>query len=120
MPQRSRRESNRGQASETAISASVIGESLLKLLDKQSHFEGTATELLHQLNKLRTITPPPGWPRQANALSAQLRRLVPNLRAVGWEVVLDRRDAKTRTKIIRIERVPPEKKRLRAKRRRPK
>lgn len=111
---------NRAQASETAISISVIGEPILKLLEQEKRFEGTATELLKALRQFRSISPPSGWPRQPNALSGQLRRLVPNLRAVGWEVVWGHRDSKTRNKIIRIEQTPPEKKGMRGRRRRPK
>jgi len=117
---------NRTQASETAIFSSVIGEPLLALLELKDGFQGSATELLKKLNifevKIGGSRSPKGWPQRANSLSAQLRRLVPNLRAVGWEAVLDRRDPKTRTKIISIQRVSPKngRKTKKAKRRKPK
>ncbi|MBT4863894.1 MAG: hypothetical protein HON53_02075 [Planctomycetaceae bacterium] len=115
---------NRTAASETALFVSVIGEPLLKLLEGQGRFAGSATELLTQLSRIETSSggmhPPRGWPRQPNTLSSQLSRLVSDLRTVGWEVVMGKRDSKKRTKIIRIDRVTPEKKTLRARRRRPK
>lgn len=109
---------NRTLASETAISASVIGEPLLNLLEEIKRFEGSATDLLKKLNGKRAIRQPPGWPRQPNSLSAQLSRLMPNLRDHGWKVEMGKRDPKSRTKIIRIDRVEP-KTPLKAKRRKP-
>lgn len=115
---------NQKLSSMAAIDASVIGESLLTLLEKKSGFKGSATELLKELNHIEMrnggIRTPKGWPQRPNILSSQLKRLIPNLREANWEVVLGERDPKSRTKIIRIERITPTKKKLTAKRRKQK
>ncbi len=115
-------EANGTSASETAISHSVIGETLIEFLEKQNGFEGTTTDLFKRLDALEVKTNgrhrmPKGWPSRPNNLSAQLNRLVTDLRKLGWEVVR-KRDPKSRTKTIRIERVSPgEKEPVRVKRR---
>ena len=104
---------NRAALNEFALSSSIIGEPLLKLMEKRESWSGTATELLDQLAKTVTRSGeflPAGWPRRPNFLSGQLRRITPNLRAIGWNVVLDMRTGRPRVKTIRIERIAPKEK----------
>ena len=77
---------------------------------RQRPFEGTATDLLDEINDCYQWPqkPPAGLPRLPNRLSGQLRRLAPPLREVGIEVEMGRnRDAKNRN-LIRIWRVDGE------------
>jgi len=68
-------------------------------------WSGTASELLETL--ARRVDEPTrrvkGWPTTARTLSGTLRRLAPNLRAVGVEVTFDREPDKGRRRTIRLE-----------------
>src|SRR5262249_43423922 len=96
----------RDDANEVALEASPIYIPLRSFLEKQNSGEwsGTATDLLTQI----TLLAPPGattdrlWPKKGNALSGLLKRLLPNLRAVGVIVQLGARTGQSRTKIITI------------------
>lgn len=75
---------------QVAMEASPVGRALLDLVEARGLIELTATELLAALNERRGATPEPhGWPKAANALSGQIKRLAPNLRALGIEVEFD-------------------------------
>ncbi len=68
-------------------------------------WEGTATELLQALNA-RTddaIQRQKSWPRSPRALSGILRRLAPNLRAVGVEVDFSREAGGKRRRMITVK-----------------
>lgn len=79
---------NRAGANELAIECSPVGKAVIDMMASTSAWEGTATELLAELDqradektrKLRT------WPETPQGLSATLKRLAPNLRAIGIEV----------------------------------
>jgi hypothetical protein len=79
-------ERNRGQAHELALDASIIGAPLLAIADQG--FEGTATELLDRLNANadEKLVKQQEWPKSPRALSGFIKRLAPNLRALGYEV----------------------------------
>ena len=66
-------------------------------------WEGTATELLTRLSPLGR--PPAGWPQTPRRLSSDLRRLAPQLRYVGIDLMFDRRHGHESHRIIRIENV---------------
>jgi len=108
---------NRAQADRDAIEASPIGPALLAFLESRpAGFEGTASELLDELNHERGSSsvglgpvsdnsrPPKGWPQRANEFGTLLKRIAPNLRAMGYTVELDNRTASRRTYLIK----PPE------------
>ena len=46
-----------------------------------------------------------GWPKQANVLSNALRRLSPNLRAIGIEVIFSQTGGKGSRRLVKIEKV---------------
>lgn len=79
---------NRAMAHDQAIDASPIGPHLRQLAEKG--FVGTATELLGRLNGMvdENIRRSKEWPTRANVVSGIVRRLAPNLRAVGIMVVM--------------------------------
>jgi hypothetical protein len=79
--------------------------SVLRTLADQGDWAGTAAELLEALTKLaddvtkRTRS----WPDSPRRLGAVLRRLAPNLRAVGVQVeFIDRRSLGSRRRQIKI------------------
>ena len=75
---------NRGLAHELSLEASVIAGPIRDL----EAFEGTATELYELLTEKadEKVVHRKTWPSGARALSAELKRLAPNLREVGIEV----------------------------------
>jgi hypothetical protein len=93
---------NRGQSHEVAVEASVIGPALRSIAD--DGFEGIHKELLERLNedadertrKLRD------WPANAKALGAEVTRLAPNLRKLGYTVVYHDRKGK-RGRVLKLK-----------------
>jgi len=75
-----------------AIEALPVGPALLEFMREREQWEGTATTLLKALEAVATeeIRRTKEWPKQANRLSNQLRRLAPNLRRAGIWVGYDR------------------------------
>lgn len=78
---------NRAAAHELVLEASPVA-GILRSMAETCDWEGTATELLGELNEradegTRRL---PSWPKTGRALAGALRRLAPNLRAVGIEV----------------------------------
>ena len=83
---------NRAAGNELAIEASPVGKVLMDFISVTSVWSGTATELLTELEavadeKTKRLR---GWPQTGRVLSGALKRLAPNLRAVGVEVELGR------------------------------
>jgi hypothetical protein len=76
---------NRQGANDLALEASPVGKVVLDFLAKTSAWSGTASELLSELEKLADdkTTRLKGWPQTPRALSGIIKRLAPNLRAVG-------------------------------------
>jgi hypothetical protein len=96
-------ERNCGQGHELAIEANIISTPLLEIANQG--FEGTASDLLDLLT-LRADEHAPKhqqWPRTPRALSAMIKRLAPNLRALGYEVQHGHRESTTaRRRLIKI------------------
>jgi hypothetical protein len=78
---------NRAAAHELVLEASHIA-SLLRGLAEEGDWNGTVTELLEVLEKRvdDVVRRQSTWPKNGRALSGTLRRLAPNLRAVGVEI----------------------------------
>jgi hypothetical protein len=97
---------NRDEANEVAIEASSVATVLRSwfhtLRDKA--WKGTATDLLETLSthagaKVATRS---DWPTRPNVLSSILRRVAPNLRALGINLGFDVRQPGTGTRLIGI------------------
>jgi hypothetical protein len=75
---------NRASAHELALEASSVGPPVRVLLSS-GDWQGTPTELLGQLTSIAgdNVTRRKDWPADPRALSQELARLAPNLRAVG-------------------------------------
>lgn len=95
---------NRGVSVDLALDASPIASAVRALLDE--HPEGlelTATELLARLNRSFTDRrPPKSWPQAPKSLSGALRRIAPDLRAVGVEVDFGRVNGPKRQRVISL------------------
>jgi len=77
-------EGNRDEANSLSVEASVIG-TLIQQIAAQDEWIGTATELWKELGQLAgpDAQKQTGWPRNGRAVSGQLKRIAPNLRAQG-------------------------------------
>jgi len=95
---------NRGVSVDLALDASPIGSAVRALLAKHPQgLEVTATELLEQLNRsFADRRPPKNWPQSPKSLSGALRRIAPDLRAVGVEVDFERVSGPKRQRIISL------------------
>jgi hypothetical protein len=95
---------NRNEAKTLPLEASPITPALCAVLRTQGRFEGTATALLRKLESRNSSQKrPSGWPKSAHTLSSSLRRLAPNLRAVGIHVKFDQTPGTGSQKIIEVE-----------------
>ncbi|MFN9993480.1 MAG: hypothetical protein ACK54H_09050, partial [Phycisphaerales bacterium] len=76
------------------IEADPVGEAVLRFMhDKANGWTGSMTELLKQI---QPSDPPRSWPRSARALSANIKRLAPALRAQGVEICVPKPNDRTR------------------------
>jgi hypothetical protein len=96
---------NQDEGHRLALEASPVAKAVVDLIKQKEYWRGTPTELLMELNatgepstKLRE------WPRSPRALSGELHRVVPNLRAVGVIVQFYKADRNTRQISIRRRR----------------
>ncbi len=84
---------NREAAHELALEASPVAGVLRTWFDRRQRDEwkGTATDLLTELGNVigDAAQKRPDWPKSGRGLSGVLRRLAPNLRAVGIDVQFD-------------------------------
>jgi hypothetical protein len=84
-------DTNRASMHALALEAAIIAKTLQEMIDRES-FKGTMTELLEALNVAaghvgeRPQRPPKGWPANPAKLGTALRRIAPNLRALGYVV----------------------------------
>jgi hypothetical protein len=93
------------EANAIVVESSPVGPFIRKLLDGKERvsWAGTASQLLGELGKLRSSGDQArGWPNTANGLSAALRRLGPNLHALGVAVQFVRRPG-SGERLIKIE-----------------
>jgi hypothetical protein len=92
---------SREAANESTLEASVLASYLTQV--SKAAFTGTATELLKLLNDKAAddIRRQKGWPTNGRVLSNALRRIAPNLRAVGVHVEFERHGQK-RTRTITL------------------
>lgn len=107
---RAAREASHHLAIEDSLLASPLREFIksAELAGGARTWSGTATELLALLGE-RTSDETrrrKDWPKSARGFSGALRRIAPNLRAVGLEIDLDVRAGHTRARTIRIALVP--------------
>jgi hypothetical protein len=79
---------NRAAANEMALEASPIATPVSALVEREGQWSNTVGALLEELGKLVSdqIRHAPDWPKTTQALSGRLRRIAPNLRAIGIEV----------------------------------
>jgi hypothetical protein len=77
-------ERNRNEANSVSLDASIIGEPILKIAN-DGGFIGTASQFLEKLDEFASdkLKNQNSWPKNGRAVSGQLKRIAPNLRANG-------------------------------------
>jgi hypothetical protein len=97
---------NREEAHAVAVESSAVAHAVHTLACAVLHWEGTATDLLAALSAqgVQGRESLHGLPNHARALSTLLRRLAPNLRALGVTITFARGSDKLRTRRIAIRR----------------
>ena len=98
---------NRELANELVLDSSPVAVHLMSLVN-DGHWEGSAAELLRELNaksgdKTQELK---AWPKNPQSLSGKLRTLAPNLRAVGINVEFDKSSGTNSKRILRIRKGP--------------
>ena len=82
-------EGAQASATEDVLEDSPVGPALRRYLEENESFEGSAEELLGQLDTLKqSERPPRGWPFDGARMGRQLMRLAPSLRRLGYTVDL--------------------------------
>ena len=100
---------NRAAAHDLALEASPIAVPVRVLVDDAGDWSGTAAELLEALMKItdEVTKKSKGWPATPRALGTALRRIAPNLRAVGISVEFsDQRELGPRRRQVVIQKEP--------------
>ncbi len=79
---------NRASANDLALEASQLAKYAQALAEQPGGWSGTATELLSEIDARATDREKNSkfWPRNGRAVSNELRRIAPNLRAAGYAV----------------------------------
>ena len=95
-------EVNQQAARVRAVESDSVAVLLTELVNTDPTWSGTATQLLDDL-KRRTYEVPVWVPRDPARLSSRLRRLVPDLKAAGIEVIFSR-EGRPGTRMIHIRR----------------
>lgn len=100
--------SNRRAANDLALEASPVASAIEKLVEREKVWSGTASELLAEVNLLtdEDLQHQRNWPKSPQSMSGVLKRIAPNLRATGINVVVGKtREGGSGRRIIRLERL---------------
>ncbi len=94
-------EENRKFAIEDSLEGSQVASAIRKMLERKKSSEGTATDLLKELEKYAPERDQKSrsWPKSASDLSGLLRRTAPSLLSIGIDVTFWREAGTGRRKI---------------------
>lgn len=102
---------NIGRANEEAIFANPVAAALAAFMDRRSAWEGTAAELLDELEEVaaseRINVKSKTWPQSANALTRRLKHVKSNLLDAGIIFEHGRGSDKNRTRFLHLIRKKP-------------
>lgn len=99
---------NLEEAVDNVIEADPVSSTVRLLIESDSCWTGTATDLLSVLTEKAgdRVAKSKNWPNSARALSGRLRRAAPFLRKSGIECDFDRQ-GRARTRIIQLTAIAP-------------
>ena len=100
---------NRRDAVELAIGAHPVSVAILRLIERESAWEGTATQLLERFVEVseRDEFQSDDWPKNPAGLGSELRRVEPALEESGILVDYYKTNDSTRERRIRLSRRTP-------------
>jgi hypothetical protein len=98
---------NIDEAVEGVVDADLVADAIRTMMNQQSEWTGTAKELLKALAEIvgELSTKSKSWRETPEALRGRLRRLSPNLRKIGINIVFPDKNARPRN--IRITKAAP-------------
>jgi hypothetical protein len=99
-------ERNIQSASDIALEASPVAQTVLKLMEYHTVWEGTATQLLATLSPYFDGMPKRECPQTAQKLSIALRRLEPNLLKAGVTLNFFQKNGGNRERMITLSKEP--------------
>jgi hypothetical protein len=88
----------------TAIDASPIAQAIIKLMEDRTVWQGSAQELLNELNRIETneaIKKTKSWVSTSTWMGRTLTRIAPDLRAVGIDIDRNGRKANSTWIVIK-------------------
>jgi hypothetical protein len=96
---------NRQEAHETVVDSSPVALALQRFMEHRQRWQGSASELLQELEKLvdEKTTKGKNWAGNPRSLGKVLTRLAPDLRAMGLEITFDRSNSKRFYCIERVD-----------------
>jgi hypothetical protein len=94
-------------ANNLVLEASPVAQAVLKLMEYQNCWEGTATQLLAVLTPWLEGLSAQDRPRSAQTLAQTLRRLASNLRKAEVEITFHKKAGGNRDRLITLERIAP-------------
>jgi hypothetical protein len=100
---------NRDDSRARVVEMSAVGQRIVELVKGLGEWKGTASELRAELSTSWTLEPPPDdWPTNYSAMSGALRRIAPDLAAVGVSVEMPRKGVgHDKRRIIRLKWIGP-------------
>jgi hypothetical protein len=99
------------EANEVVAEGDPVVVAVGAFMMKQNSWDGTAAELLRELNKRdRTEAEPSAWktwPREPSSFGKRLRLATPVLRKIGVELVIGKASDRSRTRTISLTKIEP-------------
>jgi hypothetical protein len=90
---------------EDVVAGDAVAETIVRLLERQPTWEGTAGDLLGQLDTLTGDRKVRTWPTNGRAMAGALKRCAPALRTVGVQVEGPHRTGHDRDRLWTLARV---------------
>ena len=98
---------NREHATAVVLEDDTVAQALQKFMEARVSWQGRPAALLKELTDEWNGQVPDKWPTAANKLSNRLRRIMPQLAAVGLRVTIGKSSDRSHYTIITIEKVGP-------------
>ena len=98
---------NRAEATAIVLEDDTVAQALRKFMAGREFWKGRAAELLAELTAGWNGDVPDKWPKAGNKLSNRLRRVMPQLAAVGIRVTIGKTSDRSHHAVIAIEKIGP-------------
>jgi hypothetical protein len=98
---------NRAEATAIVLEDDTVAQALRKFMAARNFWKGRAAKLLTELTAGWNGDIPDKWPKAGNKLSNRLRRVMPQLAAVGIRVMIGKTSDRSHHAVITIEKNGP-------------